>query len=101
MRASTSVSQAANCFAGLKNGFVHRRAALASRAVPELTGAQFAKKARPIFQGVDPYVGNLKVCVGVDFVALGKRFCAIMRMGSLRWICSSCRQSRFACSMDC
>jgi hypothetical protein len=22
-------------------------------------------------------------------------------MGSLRWICSSCRQSRFACSMDC
>jgi hypothetical protein len=21
--------------------------------------------------------------------------------GSLRWICSSCRQSRFACSMDC
>jgi hypothetical protein len=26
---------------------------------------------------------------------------AITLMGSLRWICSSCRQSRFACSMDC
>src|SRR5258708_6378507 len=26
---------------------------------------------------------------------------AITRMGSLRWICLSCRQSRFACSMDC
>src|ERR1700676_2340658 len=26
---------------------------------------------------------------------------AITLMGSLRWICSSCRQSRFVCSMDC
>jgi hypothetical protein len=31
----------------------------------------------------------------------GRRSSAIMLMGSLRWICSSCRQSRFACSMDC
>src|SRR3977135_571607 len=28
---------------------------------------------------------------------VGRRFCAITRTGSLRWICSSCRQSRFAC----
>ncbi len=32
---------------------------------------------------------------------VGRRFCAIMLMGSLQWICSSCRQSRFVCSMDC
>jgi hypothetical protein len=31
----------------------------------------------------------------------GRRSCAIMLMGSLLWICSSCRQSRFVCSMDC
>ena len=32
---------------------------------------------------------------------VGRRSCAIMRMGSLRWIYSSCRQSRSACSTDC
>ena len=32
---------------------------------------------------------------------VGGRSCSITLMGSMRWICSSCRQSRFACSMDC
>src|SRR6266436_5024304 len=32
---------------------------------------------------------------------VGRRSCAITLTGSLRWICSSCRQSRFAGSMDC
>ena len=32
---------------------------------------------------------------------VGRRSCSITLMGSMRWICSSCRQSRFACSMDC
>src|SRR5580700_3358450 len=31
----------------------------------------------------------------------GGRSSATTLTGSLRWICSSCRQSRFACSMDC
>ena len=31
----------------------------------------------------------------------GGRSSATTRTGSLRWICSSCRQSRFVCSMDC
>src|ERR1019366_5029206 len=30
-----------------------------------------------------------------------RRSCSIALMGSMRLICSSCRQSRFACSMDC
>jgi hypothetical protein len=31
----------------------------------------------------------------------GEPLSAIMPTASRRWICSSCRQSRFACSMDC
>jgi hypothetical protein len=32
---------------------------------------------------------------------VGRRSCSITLMGSLQWICSSCRQSRFGCSMVC
>src|ERR1700716_2016051 len=31
----------------------------------------------------------------------GRRFFITMPTASRRWICSSCRRSRFACSMDC